>query len=69
MSSILFVDGPWRICRTGQYASVIQHQCGDEYNLDQQWWHISQDDYCVYCRDKVPAPIQGLLILHNWDRP
>lgn len=69
MTDILFEDGDWRICRTGRYESVVQHMCIDEFNRNNQWWHISTDNHCVYCRVKVPDPIAGLFILHNWDRP
>ncbi len=69
MSTVLFEDGPWRICRTGLGdSSAIYHHCGDEYDLSQDWWHIGVDDQCAYCQVAVPAEIQGLLILHQWDR-
>ena len=66
-SSVLFTDGDWRISRTSFDKSAIYHQCGDEFNVDTQWWHISTEDRCVFCGVAVPAEIQGLLILHNWD--
>ncbi len=70
MIAILFEDGLWRICRTVYSAtSIIQHKCQNTKNGHVPgWWHISLDDSCVYCRDKVPDPILGLWRLHNWDR-
>ncbi len=70
MSTMLFEDGPWRICRTGlRDNTAIYHQCGDPYNVDNTWWHISAEDTCLYCKTKVPDPILGLIELHRVSKP
>lgn len=73
MSTVLFQDGDWRICRTGvagkRNNSAIYHRCGDDHDLVQQWWHISHASRCLYCATKVPDPIMGLWLLHTWDQP
>ena len=73
MTTVLFEDGDWRICRIGHssqaHSSSILHKCRDKFNLNQEWWHISHTDWCEFCSVKVPDPIRGLFILHTWDRP
>lgn len=69
MTAVLFEAGSWRICRTGYTDnSAIYHHCGDEYNLQKEWWCISHYDYCSFCLVDVPAEIRGLLALHRWER-
>ncbi len=69
MSTVLFEEGDWRICRTDfGDGSAIHHLCREEYNRHQAWWRISNNGFCAYCRDKVPESIMGLWTLHNWDQ-
>lgn len=76
MTDVLFEDGDWRICRTGYGdGSGIYHKCGDTrdgwdaYQLADEWWRNYRVDKCMFCKETIPAEIQGLYILHNWDRP
>ena len=69
MTAVLFEEGDWRICRTGiKDHSAIYHHCGDEFDVNNHWWHISLQDRCVFCQVAVPAEIYGLYLLHQWER-
>ena len=69
MSTVLFQDGDWRICLTGlRDNSAVYHNCTDAGNTNDEWWHISSDTKCMYCKTEVPDEIQGLWILYAWDK-
>lgn len=78
MSSVLFQDGDWRICKSrltlpGKFSSIIHHRCthrarNEDLDRSGDWWFAAGKAYCNWCKLKIPADIKGLWILHEWDR-
>ena len=63
---VLFEDGAWRLFGKDNRCDV-QHHCTQPHG-GARWWYYAYDGACGVCHSKIPDPILGLKLLHNWDR-
>lgn len=66
----LHEEGDFRLYSVrGIKSSVIAHRC-ESYpdSAMRQWWFLPSPHRCFMCGAVPPDEIQGLYVLHNWDR-